>query len=184
MKTLLQYATPLILAFTLFACGGEQPKKEIVVSEEEEVVVKEETKSEENAQTEAAGNHDVQLVFNGFIDKTYNSAFDAIGQELYSNGPMLVTITFETPENGGGSISFGTEKLEEGSFQLVNEPMKGASVASGKYVFKAVSGNLTVSSIAGGFITGTLSDVVFEESTNFGAEGLTLVSGSFKVPMP
>ena len=179
----------LVCSAILFmnACGEKKAQ------DKEETSTSEQSKNETNKNTsktlsnksitETAKNSTVQLEFKGFINKKYDAAIDVMAQEMFKNGPMMISITFDSPEEGGGSVAFSAPKFEQGVYEMTGEPMKAASVASDKYLFKSQSGTLTITSISDEFIEGNVSKVVFKEDSNFDAGELELVFGSFKIPL-
>ena len=186
MRTSFQYLLACAVLLFLTACGGTQ-------SEETKKNKGEQPKTENSKTTnkeaptrnvsEKAKLSSVHLAFKGFIDKSYDEALDVLAQQMFKNGPMLVTIVFDTPEEGGGSLSFSTPKFEVGTYELAGAPSQGASVASGKYMFSATSGVLNITAISDEFVEGTATNVVFKENTNADVGGLELTSCSFKIPL-
>jgi hypothetical protein len=186
MKKPLIYALVLSAILFINACGEKntQEKETVLAEQAKNEISKDVDNSSDNISvSELAKNSDIQLEFNGFIVKKYNKAIDVMAQEMFKNGPLLITITFESPENGGGSLSFAAPKFEQGVYEMTGEPMKAASLASDKYIFKSQSGVLNITTISDEFIEGNVSDIVFAENTNFDAGNLKLVSGSFKIPL-
>jgi hypothetical protein len=190
----------IAVSFSIFviSCGEGDKKKESEISETEvsndankeseddsgesqQEMIKEESSSDNN-DTSSDRVDGVRLEFSGFINKTYTNAIDIFAQQTFKEGPLMISISFEDPEKGGGSVAF-TTKFEKGTYEMKGGPMSAASVAAGKYIYKSTGGNVTITSLDGGFATGTISNVTFKEETEFNGGDLKLVSGSFKVPL-
>jgi hypothetical protein len=191
MKKSLFYTLAFSVILFMNACGEkktqekEMQDKETISSEQsKEETPKNTTKTSSNkSMSKMAKNSTVQLEFRGFIDRKYDAVIDVMAQEMFKNGPMMISITFDSPEDGGGSVAFSAPKFEQGVYEMTGEAMKGASVASDKYLFKSQSGVLTITNISDEFIEGNVANILFKEDSNFDAGELELVSGSFKIPL-